>query len=69
MELMIDSNPISDFSPLLDLPRLEKLVVNQPIEKLACLQKHPSLKFIRRGSAYRPVAEFWRDLPTQNGGK
>ena len=60
-ELDLQSNPdIKDLTPLLDLPKLEKLSISKLGKLLEPLRHHPTLKFIACGDdPYRPVAQFW----------
>ena len=61
-ELDISNNPITDYTPLLAMPNLEKLQVGPDLKNLEPLRRHPTLKFIGYDRApYRPVAEFWKD--------
>ena len=51
---------LTDLTPLLDLPKLEKLRVSKLGKLLAPLRHHPTLKFLAYDDEpYRPAAEFW----------
>jgi hypothetical protein len=67
VELTLDGTPAQDFTPLLDLPKLEKLRVGGSDQQIAVLRKHPTLKFLVHGQSgqYRPVADFWADYDAQ----
>ena len=65
-ELSIYHDPLQDLTPLLDLPKLEKLRVSKLGKLLAPLRHHPTLKFIAYDDEpYRPAAEFWAAYDAQ----
>ena len=65
--MAIDDNPqLKDLTPLLDLPKLEKLRVSKLGKLLEPLRHHPSLKYIGYDEEpLRPVAEFWAEYDAQ----
>ena len=67
IDLLINGNSgIKDLTPLLDLPKLEKLRLSRLGKLLEPLRHHPSLKFIAYDDElYRPAAEFWADYDAQ----
>ena len=60
-ELKINGCPVTDFRPLLDLPKLEKLKVSNDARGLEVLRSHGTLSYLDEddNNTYRPVAEFW----------
>ena len=73
--LTIDNcRKISDFSPLLDLPQLERISCNGLPQALPILRQHPMLKLIsyqlpgETASVDRPAVEFWKLLDRQLSG-
>lgn len=68
-ELTIDTNPIADYAPLLELRQLQKLRISDLKfikVSLEPLRQHPGLQYIALGTGpYRPVAEFWADYDAQ----
>ena len=69
LDLNNSCSKVTDFSPLLELPRLEKLRLGPAASMKASiepLRKHPSPKYIGMGvTPYRPVAEFWAEYDAQ----
>ena len=67
--LIVQDCPVRDFTPLLRIPRLERLAATPTLEKLLPLRVHPGLKQIKHGDAqYRPVADFWADYDARQKG-
>jgi serine/threonine protein kinase len=70
-ELYVKNCPIVDFRPLLNLRKLEKLLVSNDQQRgLVVLREHPSLHYISvdggtNATIYQPVAEFWARYDAQ----
>ncbi len=62
-----DVNPgISDFTPLLRMPTLQRLRAAGDVKRLLPLRAHPGLKEINwQNKGFRPVAEFWAEYDEQ----
>ncbi len=65
--LRIDGIQLEDFTPMLAMPKLERIKVGVPLLRLLPLRKHPKLKYIAQYQfgPMRPVAEVWKELETQ----
>ena len=61
----------TDVAPLLDLPKLQQLVLSAGQKNLHLLRNHPTLQQIQispggySADKFRPVAEFWADYDAQ----
>jgi Leucine-rich repeat (LRR) protein/tetratricopeptide (TPR) repeat protein len=65
-ELSLDGFKGSDFSPLLDCPQLERLILPVPRRNIDVLKKHPGLKTLSWGfpggwDKLQPAEQFWKE--------
>ena len=67
IEIRLDGTPLEDFTPMMDMTKLERIRMSSPLTCLLPLRKHPSLKYIAQfqNGPMRPVAEVWKELETQ----
>jgi len=63
-EINMDFTRITDYTPLLDLPNLERIRLPPPLYRALPLSLHPTLKYIAESQfgPMRPAAEVWKEL-------